>query len=145
DNTTPDSALTIDTGIEIHANGGGIYPGNFEGLALINKGTISIEDSFGTLTIQNGGTFSNEGTMTVDNGSTLNIAGTWLNSGSIVNNGSILNIGGSCIDTGSITRTNNGEMNLTGVIDKNGGALALNASTGSWHFKGGTVKNATIT
>jgi hypothetical protein len=79
------------------------------------------------------------------NNSTFTLSGTWTNAGAINFTNSILNLGGNFgpPNLGTLNR-NGGTVNLTSTLDFGGGALNLDAITGSWALNGGTLRNAVV-
>ena len=146
-------------------SGGDLGINNFIGnMNLVNDGLISAQAAGRTLTIA-AGSFTNNatteataGTLTIssanwtNNGliqasnSTLNLSGSWSNaSGQITVTDSLLNLGGSFTTAalGAITRTG-GTVDLSGSLNNDAAALSLNASTGSWNLRGGTITGGTV-
>lgn len=83
--------------------------------------------------------------VTVGTGTTLAFANAWSNAATVTVTGGTLNLGGAFDATtiGSIVR-GGGAVNLTGTYDLKGGALALNATTGTWNMAGGRLKGGTF-
>lgn len=160
--------LTIGSGITIHGQRGilNFYsPGSF-----INQGTIiaDVPDQAG-ISVNTG--FVNQGTMRAVNNGRLTLRGVWSNtaSGSITSDASTLNLGsdnstwtnagiiqavnGSAVNLGGLfTLTGLGSftagtstVNLTGTLDNTNTTLALNAATGPWNVRGGTLKGGSYT
>ena len=149
----------LQRGIGYHDWHGG--PSN---VLVVNQGKI-IADTAGMAISTLGQGFTNEGTLEASNGghlnltnlqvtsgtvnvrpdSTLSVAGTWSNTGTITSDGGTVNLGGTfTLSTlGTFQRTGGG-VNLRGLLDNTGTTLALNAATGSWHLRGGTVRGGTV-
>ena len=70
----------------------------------------------------------------------------WSNAGTINVTDSTLNLGGlfTLAAMGTINQTRD-TVNLTGILDNTGTTLALNATTGSWYFLNGVIRNGTLT
>lgn len=144
--------------------------GSFRGSAggrLINQGLISADtpgsahfiaggqfENVGALEAKNGGSLSimhptvwnNSGRIEASGGGTLTLEGAWRNTGTIDVNQVTVSLGGTfkLADLAAFRRVG-GTVTLAGALDLQGGILALNAATGSWGFRGGTIKDGTIT
>ena len=97
------------------------------------------------------GTLELNGNYTVDepvvvNGGALTLNGTWHNVGGVTLSSGALNLGGTFVlaDVGTVNRTG-GTVNLTGTLNNTDSTPALDATTGSWSFAGGTIKGGTVT
>lgn len=161
--------LTVGAGITIHGRAGHIK-GRVGGQPfIVNQGMIAADTkdpSGGGIIIDGQSALTNQGTMsasgggllTIDpqinnaaghtisatTGGTVTLLGTnWTNAGKISEVSATINLGGSFKNAGTVAQTG-GAINLTGVVDEAGGAFTLSAATGSLNFKGGTIKNATI-
>lgn len=101
-----------------------------------------------TLTL--GGAWSNAAGSTISaTGAALNLGDEygWSNAGTIsAANGSTVNLGGdfTVAGLGSFSRDASTTVNVTGTLDDTGATLALNAATGSWNLRGGTIKNGAL-
>ena len=132
------------SGVTVHGLGGHI---TVVSGSLTNQGTIDA-DGGGTITIldNQGTSWTNaSGGILKADGGTLSLSGTWSNDGQIVVNNSVLNLGGSFTTAGlgSYTRSG-GSINLAGSLDNTGATLVLDAATGSWNLRGGTLKGGTL-
>ncbi len=101
------------------------------------------------------GLFTNEagGLITATNGCNVMLGDQgnlslnhWSNAGTINVTDSTLNLGGlfTLAAMGTINQTRD-TVNLTGILDNTGTTLALNATTGSWYFLVGVIRNGTLT
>jgi len=164
---TPGTTLTLGPGVVVRGAAGTVGTGEFGVRKLINQGLISADaavpgntltvfathfENAGTLECKNGGAVTilegetkNTGTIRATGGGTMTIQGAWNNTGTITVDEGTLNLGGTfrLADLGTVNRTG-GTVNLTGVLDLAGGTLALNARSGSWGMKGGTLKNGKV-
>ncbi len=140
--------LTIGPGVTISGGTGTIgynaYVGGQSTVSFVNEGTIE-SGGAGTITLS-GNAWSNSGTITSSSGGTIDLAGTgWSNSGTVTAAGGTLNLGGTFASAtlGSVMNAG-GTVNLTGTLNNTGGALALNATTGSWDLMAGTIDGGTV-
>lgn len=119
-------------------NGGTL---DIQSASWTNPGTISATGS--TLTLS--GQWTSSGAINATN-STVNLLGQWSNLGTLTATNSTVNLGGTFSggSLGAFTRTG-GVVNITGMLENTGQVLALNAGTGSWRLKGGTITGGTIT
>ncbi|HET6323495.1 MAG TPA: malectin domain-containing carbohydrate-binding protein [Planctomycetaceae bacterium] len=139
---------------------------------VINEGTIEVTSgevlNFNSCTNTAGATitatdawldlwrlFTNEagGLITATNGCNVMLGdqgsgslNNWSNAGTINVTDSTLNLGGlfTLAAMGTINQTRD-TVNLTGILDNTGTTLALNATTGSWYFLNGVIRNGTLT
>jgi autotransporter-associated beta strand protein len=152
--------LTITSGLLIHGGDSATINGGNGG--IINQGNIAADVSGKTLNVMNvtnlaqlqaanGGTLATTNLINGPSGvvqvinSTLTLGGAWHNGGIIVENSGTVNLGGTfqVSDLGNINRSG-GVVNLTGTLN-NTGTLGLNAATGSWVLKGGTIVGGAVT
>jgi len=157
-NVTGGTTLRIDSDVLIHAGGGTV--GSSSGTAgLINQGTIDSDVSGRTVTVRSGAGWTNQGLIrgsnggdvrlfdpwtntgqiTIVGGGELTLDGTWQNQGTITSVDSTVNLDGNfdLAAIGTFDRTG-GTVNLTGTFDNTAGLL-LDATTGSWVVRGGTI------
>jgi hypothetical protein len=111
-----------------------------------NTGTIVADQAGKTLGVYPGGGWTNKGKLQAINGSILAIGGggIFVSPGSINEVNSTINFTGTFSKIPIPTRTG-GNININGIYDLTGGALALNATTGSWNLVNGTIANGTLT
>jgi hypothetical protein len=109
-----------------------------------NVGAIEAKDN-NALTI-NSPNWSNAGRIELASGGTLTMGGAWTNRGTINLTDAMLSLGGrfTLASLGTIERAG-GTVELTGELDLSGGTLTLDAQTGTWVLKGGTIKRGTVT
>jgi hypothetical protein len=143
-NYTAGAALTFGPAVMVHGSYGGIADAYGTG-SFINQGMINADVAGGEITVSSPA-LTNTGTMTASNGGVLDLEGNWSNSGTITANASPVYLGGNFTfaSLGTLNSVGNGGIDLTGVLDLTGQTLTLNASTGPWHLKGGTIKNGTL-
>jgi hypothetical protein len=141
--------LTIGSGILIHGVGY-VRDNNAADGGILNQGTIAA-DVFGQILQIDGNSFTNAAgaSLLATNGGTLNLGGgaaAWHNAGTITAYNGTVNLGGTffAADVGGFSRGGNSAINLTGTLNNTGATLALNASTGSWAMRGGTIVGGTV-
>ncbi len=107
-----------------------------------NNGLVQATNG-GDLTLS--GPWTNAGTIHVEDAGTLSLEGSWTNAGDVTSDHSTVNLGGtfSLAALGDFER-NGGEVNLTGVFQNTSG-LDLDATTGSWNLRGGTINGGSVT
>src|SRR5262249_52623209 len=93
---------------------------------FVNQGTISADVAGGTISLINGTNWSNAGTLRA------------LNSGALLLGGNFATTG-----LGSIS-SSGGVVALIGTLTNTGSTLLLNAATGSWFLRGGTILGGTV-
>ena len=143
--------LTIAPGITVHGSSGTIGEGSFayRSDTIVNQGTISADDSGGTITV-NPGILTNQGSLQSGNGGTLNIAGMLDNSGSTLAltaaTGSLTFSG--TIQGGSISESGGAELiSANGTLDgvTLAGDLDLASNNATVYIMDGlTLNNATV-
>ncbi|MCI0536066.1 MAG: hypothetical protein L0Z50_12650, partial [Verrucomicrobiales bacterium] len=158
------TTLTLGPAMVVRGKSGFIGGSGFP--KLINRGLIATDVAGGALTIatrefENAGTiqakdnnaltinspnWSNGGRIEVARGGTLTMGGTWTNRGTIDVTDATLSLGGrfTLAGLGAIERAGS-MVEITGELDLNGGPLTLDAQTGPWVLKGGTIKRGTVT
>ncbi|HSV14493.1 MAG TPA: LEPR-XLL domain-containing protein, partial [Tepidisphaeraceae bacterium] len=109
-----------------------------------NTGTIQADVSGKTLSAS-GSTWVNKGTLSAINGATLTVSGTWSSPspGKTTETNSTINLSGTFTNITLPVRTG-GTILMNGIYDLAGSTLALTATTGSWNFQGGTIKNGSL-
>jgi hypothetical protein len=141
--------LTIAAGVTVQGANGSITAPNGK---LDLKGTITADPTtVGSglintiLTVNANNGWLNEGILQALNGGSLTTAGSWSNTGTLTETNSTINLGGTFTPAAvsSLTRTG-GTVNLTGTLNNVGSSLTLNASTGSWYLRSGTIQGGTI-
>ena len=136
------------------ATGGGMFVTSIAG--GVNQSTYSSD----TAQAGNGETLAVLGVWTnaagadiSATGATLNLGdqnsnstNAWTNAGAITATNSTVNLGGlfTLAALGNF-QTSAAVINLVGTLNDTGTTLALNASTGSWYLRGGTLLNGTLT
>jgi hypothetical protein len=131
---------------------------------MTNNGTID-SDATGNIDVRGGGGWTNEGTIMASNGGNLRLYDTWTNNGSVdITGGGTLRLDGNWDNAGTISMTDSlvqlaGTFTLAdlGTFDRSGGTvdlvgtfdnvsnLELNATTGNWNLRGGTISGGTVT
>mgnify|MGYP001273023856 CR=1 FL=1 len=114
--------------------------------AIVNNGQITGNNAAGRLDISPD-VFINSGTVTLSSGTLSINAGSWssLGSGRIVQNDGTLLLGGTFeLDTANLTRTG-GTVTINGTVNNAGRHFAINNTTGSIRFNGGTINGGTMT
>ena len=126
---TAGTTLTIGPGVVVRGQSGtvGYSPvwGGPSNVAVVNQGTIQADVAGGTIAV-NGTGWSNAGTMRALNGGTLRLDGSFTTAGP----GKVVSSGGS--------------VDLTGVLDNTGATLTLDATTGPYNLRGGTIQGGTV-
>lgn len=163
----PGTTLTLGPAMVVRGRSGTIGPSSIGTVTLVNQGLISADVAGGTITItaaqfensgtlecRNGGSVklqggsgtSNTGLIDASGGGTLTFNEPWTNSATINMNEATMNLGGAftLAGLGTINRTG-GTVDVTGVLDLNGGTLALDAAKGPWQISSGTIKGGVIT
>ncbi|HWN96829.1 MAG TPA: hypothetical protein VNT99_17505, partial [Methylomirabilota bacterium] len=123
------------------------------GQLLASVGTlrvIGLAENIGEASVAAGAHLDLDGTYTNNlalpvNGGTLTLNGDWYNGGELRLTNTTLNLDGTfgLGDLGTITRVG-GAVRVTGLLNGAGGALALDANTGSWSMNGGTLRQLTL-
>jgi hypothetical protein len=115
---------------------------------VINQGLIRADDiatrpiSIVSHTFTNSGTVEATGTGVVS----LN-SPNWSNTGTLnVSDTGVLNLGGgfTTAGLGTVTRSG-GTINITGAMDNTGSTFTLDATTGDYFLRGGTITGGTVT
>ncbi len=114
----------------------------------IRGGTVTTADGAALLLTNHGGTFDGVTLNTdlqITNNATLYLNGSWHNQGTLTLTSGTLNLGGQFTrdDLGDFRR-DGGTVNLTGTLRNAGHILTLDAATGPWYLKGGTIDGGTI-
>jgi hypothetical protein len=140
--------VTFGPGVLVHGVGYIHDNANTDG-GISNQGTIAADFAGQTLTID-GYSFTNAAgaTLLATNGGILNlIASSWHNAGTITAFNGTVNLGGAftTADTLGFSRGGSSIVNLTGTLNNSGATLALNANTGSWALRGGSIIGGTVT
>ncbi len=112
-----------------------------------NAGTINAEA--GSDLSLNGG-WVNSGTITVGAGSTFTLNGDWSNTGTIQAANTTVNLNNSANAIITLAKLGNfsrvgATMNLLGTLENDGQTLPLDATSGNWILKGGTIRGGTVT
>ncbi len=112
----------------------------------VNHGTIQGLGLTG-VTLAGSWTNATDGQI-LANGGAVSLTGIWTNNGVIdLSNSGIVNLGDTftlaSLGTLNRTPTTGGTINLTGTLELTGGTL--DASTGPWSLKGGTIVGGTVT
>ena len=131
---------------------------------LTNQGTID-SDEPGLITVTSNVDWTNDGTIRGQNGGDVRLEGSWTNNGTLhIEDGGDLTLDGEWTNTGTITSDESnvfldgnftlaalgnldrtgGAVNITGILD-NAADLTLDATTGSWNLRGGTIRGGTVT
>ncbi len=108
-------------------------------IEAINGGTVSFGD-FGTEDFVN----APGGVVRVTHG-TLSFYNNWTNTGQITAVDSTVSLGGNSATSSlrNFTRSG-GTVALRGTLDNTGDVLTLDAATGSWSMRGGTIRGGTL-
>ena len=126
---TAGTALTIGPGVVVRGQSGtvGYNPawGGPSNVAVVNQGTIQADVAGGTIAV-NGTGWSNAGTMRTLNGGTLRLDGSFTTAGL----GRVVSSGGA--------------VDLAGALDNTGATLTLDATTGPYNLRGGTIQGGTV-
>ena len=163
------TTLTLGPAMVVRGKSGNIGQPVFQGgiSHLINEGLISADVAGGAFTI-NPTQFTNGGTGTVEEkngGDVILSSASWSNAGLIAATGGTLTLDGSFSNTGTIQtdatkvdlkgsftkatlgtfQCTGGAVQLTGLLNLAGDTLTLDATTGSWTLKGGTIRGGTVT
>jgi hypothetical protein len=145
------ATLTLGSGVTVR--GGAGYLGNTFGQpdndTIVNQGLISANVSGRELAIRSN-VFQNQGTLEAINGGVITMGEpggntAWSNTGLIRLNNGTLNMAGTFTvsSLGSFQQTN-GSVNILGTLNNTGNTLTLNAATGPWNLKGGTILGGTV-
>jgi filamentous hemagglutinin len=135
---------TIGPGLLLHGRDANLLPAGTAS-TFLNLATVAADVAGGTVTLTN---VNNAGSLQALNGGTLALAGAWHNTGTIqAGAGSTVSLGGtfSMDDVGTLTRAASSTITIAGTFVNTGRTLALNASTGSWLLRRGTILGGTIT
>ncbi len=162
-NTTSNTNLSIGSDITIRGKAGRIGSSTATSTVTID-GTVD-SDEVGRIDIQSGGGWTNEGTVMASNGGSLRLFDSWTNNSLIsITGGGTLELDGLWENDGTIASTDStvsldGEFSISalGTFNRTGGtvelrgifdnivALNLNAATGSWEMRGGTILGGGVT
>ena len=125
-----------------------------EGMIAATNGAIldvnALQGQIGESAVTGGGHLDLDGTYTneLDRAISgiLSLGGDWTNTAVLtINGGATLNLGGSfdATDIGTLDRQG-GTVNLTGTLNNQGTTLALNATTGGIHLRGGRINGGVV-
>ena len=168
------SVLTLGRDLTVDLHGAIIGSGAGGSTTVVNQGRINIHPVTGARWsyIHPNDQFANEDTVDVLAGAKLQLGygtthdwtntatgtiraigaevrfhGGWDNAGTIEVTDTTLDLGGAFTTAGMglsrLTRSG-GTVNLVGTLDNTGDTLTLNAATGDWTMKGGTVRGGTV-
>jgi hypothetical protein len=108
-----------------------------------NLGSATLTGTGSQLSVS-GTSWTIDQNLAAANGQTLSLGGSWTNAATFTASNATVNLGGTftLAGLGTFNRTA-GTVNLTGTLDASASGLALDATTGSWNLKGGTLKGGT--
>jgi hypothetical protein len=116
---------------------------------LINNGLISAEATGQTLSVQPGVLTNQAAGVGQALAGTLRINATsYTNAGTLkVVSGAVLELDGGFNTTGgagTLSNTGGGVTNITGAVTNTGNSISLNASTGAWTMRGGSISGGSL-